>query len=534
MVTHSKWLVLGMALVVGLSLLIGDSYAAPSAPQSGGTVAFGYLQRPRSLDPNVWTGTTDNFIIRQMYDPLLWSPKVGTYVPGLATAWEVSKDGKVYTFKLRRDVKFHDGTPLRADAVKLMFDRIADPTTKSLQGPAIGPYDRAQVVDDYTVRIYLKEPFAPLLANLAGTALSPGSPTAIRSLGDKFAQSPVATGPFKFEKWEGNDLHMVRNPDYKWASAFMNRQGPAYLEKIIWKTIPEAATRMIALQRGEVIGVGNPVLDQVAQFKKDQNFRVYRIDTPGHPKSMPINIKTAPTDDLRVRQAILYGVDRQKVVDLVQHGNADVAHSPFTRSSLFYNAAVKGLYPYNKKKAVELLEAAGWMGKEGVRQKGGQKLKLAIIMFGVGGPNQQLAEVVQAMLTELGFEVSLDVTGYDAYAKRVTEGTYNMAEINYTGLDPNVPAFLMFHSSQIMGGGQFNRTRVADPKLDNLIDTGRRATDTKTRDSAYKEFQMNVMRNAYTLPIWDNSWVTIAGNKLQGLAFDPEGRWLFYNVWLRR
>jgi peptide/nickel transport system substrate-binding protein len=197
------WCVVAVVLLLTAQSLMQDSLAQQQqrpAPTPGGTVSFGYISKPRSLDPNVWTGTSDNMVIRQIFDPLIWSPRPGFFVPGLAAAWQISRDGLTYTFILRQDVRFHDGTPLNAAAVKFMFDRIADPATRSLQRPAIGPFDRAEVVNEYTVAVHLKEPFAPLLANLAGSALSPGSPTAIQRLRADYALAPVGAGPFRFEK----------------------------------------------------------------------------------------------------------------------------------------------------------------------------------------------------------------------------------------------------------------------------------------------------------------------------------------------
>jgi peptide/nickel transport system substrate-binding protein len=507
--------------------------AQPSA-KSGGSVIVAYLARARSLDPNVWTGYSDNMVMRQIYDPLIWSTKLGVYTPGLATSWTTSKDGRTYTFMLRREVKFHDGTPFDAEAVKFTFDRIADPVTRSLQGPAIGPYDRAEVLSAGTVAIHLKEPFAPFLNNISGTALSPVSPTAAKRLGSNYAQSPVGTGPFMFEKWDGNDLYLSRNPNYNWPPTFMNHRGPAYLDSLVFKTIPEEATRMIALQRGEATAVYFPVLDQVAQYRTNKNYQVFQFTTPGHPQSIPMNIRLAPTDDLRVRQAILYAVDRKKVVDLVEYGNANVANGPFSRTTPFYDAAIEQYYPFDKKRAGELLDTAGWKtGSGGVRQKGGQPLRIQFIMFD-SGPLKRESEVIQAMLTDVGFDVALDVTGYDAFAKRVTDGSYNLSEIVYVGLDPNVPAFLMYHSSQITGGGQFNRTRIADPKVDAMIDEGLKTTDLRRRKEAYTAIQEYVMKNALLLPTWENSLLTIAKKEMQGMSFDLEGRWLFYNVSMQR
>jgi peptide/nickel transport system substrate-binding protein len=520
-----------LALVTPASVRIAR---AQSSAHSGGTVIVAYLARPRSLDPNVWTGYSDNMVMRQIYDPLIWSTKLGLYTPGLATSWTITPDGKTYTFMLRRDVKFHDGTPFDAEAVKFMFDRIADPATRSLQGPAIGPYDHAEVLNPSTVAIHLKEPFAPLLNNISGTALSPVSPAAAKRLGGNYAQNPVGTGPFVFEKWDGNDLYLTRNPAYSWGPTFMNHRGPAYLDRLVFKTIPEEATRMIALQRGEVTAVYFPTLDQVAQYRADKNYRVFQFTTPGHTQSIPMNIKLAPTDDPRVRQAILFAVDRKKVVDLVEFGNANVANGPFSQTTPFYDAAIESYYPYDRKRAGELLDSAGWKaGPGGPRRKGGQPLRIQFIMFD-SGPLKRESEVVQAMLVDAGFDVALDVTGYDAFAKRVTDGTYNLSEIVYVGLDPNVPAFLMYHSSQITGGGQFNRTRIADPKLDALIEDGLKTTDLRRRKDAYTAVQEYVMKNALLLPTWENSLLTITKQEMQGMSFDLEGRWLFYNVWMQR
>ncbi len=523
-----------VVVVLTFALLAGSSAAVGRAQdeERGGTLTWAFIQKPRSLDPNVWTGRSDNDVMRQIFDSLVYSPAPGEYMPWLAESWEISDDGTVYTFKLREDVTFHDGTPLNAEAVKATYDRMLDPETRSLQVGNLGPYESSEVIDDYTVAINLTEPFAPLMANLSSTQLAPASPAAFAEFGEQYAQSPVGTGPFMFDRWEGNDLHLVKNPNYNWAPEGMDHQGPAYLDEIVIREVAEPATRMVTLQTGEANVTHYPVFDEIASYE-EQGFQVFRADTPGFVKSMPINIELAPTDDLRVRQAILHGINRQQVIDLIQAGYANVANGPLTRPSFGYDAAVEEMYPYDPERAAALLEEAGWVDSngDGIREKDGQNLSVQLIMFD-SGPNKAMAELIQAMFTELGFEASLDVTAYDAFASRITEGTYNLAEMNWTALDPHLVIFNMFHSGEVTGGGQFNRTRIQDPALDELIERGRTATDPAEREEVYAEIQRYVMDNALILPIWDNAWITLTAPNVQGLRFDLEGRPLLYNVWV--
>jgi peptide/nickel transport system substrate-binding protein len=531
MALHRRTLIQSASLAL-VSAKLGVSGALAQDAERGGVLTYAYILKPRSLDPNVWTGRSDNDIMRQIFDSLVYSPAPDQYEPWLAESWEISDDGLTYTFTLRQDVTFHDGNPLNAEAFKATYERIINPDTASLQVGNLGPFDGVEVLGDYEFAINLTEPFAPLMANLSSTALTPGSPAAFDELGDDYALSPVGTGPFMFDRWEGNDLYLIRNPDYNWAPAALSHDGPAYLEQLTFREVAEAATRMVTLQTSEANITHYPVLDEVASYE-EQGFQVFRVDTPGFAKSMPINMHYAPTDDLLVRQAILYGINRQQVVDLIQAGLANPANGPLTRASFAYNEAVEQMYAYDPAQAAALLDEAGWVDSngDGIREKDGQNLTATMIMFD-SGPNKAMAELVQAMLMELGFEATLDVTAYDAFATRVTEGDYNLAEMNWTALDPHLVLFNMFYSTEANGGGQFNRTKVEDPTVDDLIDRGRTATDPAERAEIYAELQTYVMDNAFILPLWDNSWITLAAPTVQGLAFDLEARPQLYNVWV--
>src|SRR5579864_6097953 len=194
--------VLQVAGAAGVAASLGKALAAveraSAAGAQGGELFYGLTNKFDTLDPNVTTFSDVARMAYHMFDPLLWESKAGVFVPGLAEKWEVNADATQYTFHLRRDVKFHDGTPFNAEAVKFTFDRIVDPALKSQSAfSAIGPYDSSAVADPYTVVVKFKDPYAPFLSSVAQSLLSPVSPDAVKKYGKDFGTHPVGTGPFK-------------------------------------------------------------------------------------------------------------------------------------------------------------------------------------------------------------------------------------------------------------------------------------------------------------------------------------------------
>jgi peptide/nickel transport system substrate-binding protein len=505
---------------------------ATPTPRTG-TVKFAFIAKPKSLDPNVWTGRSDNDIMRNIFDSLVFSPAPGKYVPWLAESWTISPDGKVYTFKLRKDVKFHDGTAFNAKAVKASMDRMVKPETKSLRIGDLGPYDKFEATDDYTFVFTLKEPFASTMDNFSSLSMAPVSAAAADKLGADFAVKPVGTGPFMFEKWDGNDLYLIRNKDYNWAPQGMNHQGPAYLERLVYKEVIEPATRMAALKTNEVNFTHYPVMEDVNDYQKN-GYKIFRFDTPGWVKCLPLNIKVSPTDDLRVRQALNYGIDRGLIAKAIRIGYVLPAFGPLTRASFGYDKSVESMYKYDKAKAFALLDEAGWKAKTpgAIREKDGKQLTLNMIMFD-SADNKVMVEFVQALVKDLGFKADLNVLAYDAFVEAITKGQYNTAEMNWTALDTYLVIYNMLHSDNaVPKGNQFNRTRVEDKQLDTLINSAKTETDTAKRAAIFGQITKYTMDNALILPIWDNAWVSIGTTDINGIQFDLEGRPLFYNVWV--
>ncbi len=508
---------------------------AQGTPVQGGRLTWAYVLRPTSLDPNVWSGGSDTVVMRQIFDPLIWSKTPGEFMPGLATSWTISEDRRVYRFELRRDVTFHDGTPFNADAVKLTFDRIANPETRSLVIGAIGPFESAAVVGSHTVEIKFRRAWGAFLSNLSSVALSTVSPESIRRHGAQTAQNPVGTGPFMFERWQGNDVHLRRNPNYRWASAdMMAHTGVAHLEELVVREVPEAATRMNALRTGEVNFTHFPVLSQLEAIER-AGFPVQRAPQPGFSWSFPMNITRPPTDDVRVRQAIIYGINRTQIVRTVLFNQANVAHGPLTEVTFGYDPTIKDMYTFDPRRAGELLDSAGWRMPAGgrIRERNGERLRLEMIMFDVG-PNKAISELTQAMLQQLGFETTLSVTNYPAFAARVTAADYNLSQMRWSALDPDQVIPTMFASGNITGGGQFNRTRIASEALDREIAEAGASTDPAVRRRLYAQIQQQAMREGWIAPIYDDVWYWMRQQAVQGLRYDLEGRPLFYNVWIQR
>ena len=506
--------------------------AAAGAAKKGGNLLFVHQQKATSLDANVWTATNAARIMRNLYDPLVWQPEGGKFVAGLAEKWEVSPDGKTYTFMLRKDVKFHDGTPFNAAAVKATYDRMTDPATKSLQVGRLGPYDKTEVVDEFTVRILLKEQFVPFLSNLSEHYLAPASPTAVKALGDKFAMNPVATGPLKVKGWtDDTTLVLERNPDYTWGPEFWANRGPAHLDTITIRMVEETATRLIALENGEADLIDAPPPQDVARIKDSGKYDLDVLIVPGMPEFNNLNITNSPTSDLAVRKAMQHGVDRQALADLLFSGVYPPSYGPLTRGSWAYWKGVEDFYPYDVEKAKTLLDEAGWkVGAGGVREKDGKKLTVRHITT-AGGFTQKAAEFIQGSLREIGFDYVVDAMAYEATVKRFIDNEYEAYRLFFALIDPHDVFYLAYHSTQIEGGGQFNRTRIKDPKLDALIESGAKEPDTTKRMAIYQELQKIVMENAWILPNFDTALVHASQKRVKGFTVDLLGRPYLSNVW---
>src|SRR5215208_7495104 len=297
----------------------GPGGAGPAAaPKAGGSFTYAMSRdiTRKGLDPNVGSGQSDIVLWTQLYDTLLYQdPHDQTITPGLAQRWEVSDDGLVYTFYLRQDAKFQDGTPVNAEAVTFTFDRIIDPANPGVSRAQLRDLDSAEVVDEYTVRVRLKNAQPIFLLRLTRPHNAIVSPTAVRTLGpDEFGRKPVGSGPFRLQEWVPGDRFVLRrNPDYAWGPPFFKHQGPAYLDTLTIRVIPEASVRVAALETGEVDAIEHVPATELQRLKDTAAYQVLTSKRGGAPTMLFLNNELAPTNESAVRRALILATDRDTI-----------------------------------------------------------------------------------------------------------------------------------------------------------------------------------------------------------------------------
>jgi peptide/nickel transport system substrate-binding protein len=395
-------------------------------PVSGGKLVYGLTLVVSGIDPRVDASSELGIPLTGVYDTLVYQDVDGRFVPGLAERWTVSDDGLVYTFYLRRNVVFHDGTPFNAEAVQFNLNRITAPETQSRKAKGLlGPYDHTEVVDDHTVRVHFTEPYAPFLDSASQVYLGMASPTAVERWGAEYSLHQVGTGPFALQEFVPKDhLTLVRNPDYAWAPEVYEHTGPAYLDEVEFRFYPEPATRALALESGEAHVMGEVPPQDAQRLQADPGFRLLEVPIPGQPLQFFLNTERAPTDDVRVRQAILHAVDRQTMVATIFRDYSPAAHGPLAAVTRGYDPMVEEYYPHDPSRAGALLEEAGWpdIDGDGIRNRGGNPLQLDLVLMSWGNL-PEVGQMLQAQLRAVGVAVDSQVLAFPAALEAAGTGS---------------------------------------------------------------------------------------------------------------
>ncbi len=457
---------------------------------------YGLTLVPTGIDPQINASSELGIPLASVYDTLVFRDPAGGFVPGLAQRWDISSDGLQYTFTLRDDVHFQDGTPFNAYAVKVNLDRVLDPANGSqLARFMIEPVQSVTVVDDFTVRLQLSEPFAPLLDSLSQVYLGMASPAALQKWGKDYSFHQVGTGPFRFVEYvAGDHLTLERNPDYAWGPSIY-RNKTALVQKIVFRFYEDPATRAPALLSGEEDVMGEVLPLDAQTLAKDNRFSVDPVSVPGQPLQFLFNTKQAPTDDMLVRQALLEATDREALVQTVFGSFSPVATGPLTAST-WGASAVTPASTFNLEDAAALLTRAGWVDSngDGVRERNGLPLRLKLV-YPPWGLTPQTADLLELQWKKIGVAVDLiQAPTFSALIQAQSGGAYNLISLNLSGTDP----YLL--QSFYQTGAEYDWSGVEDARLDSLLLAAERPETRRTGWNSIARSRRRSPRNFWSFP----------------------------------
>jgi peptide/nickel transport system substrate-binding protein len=518
------------------ALALGATLLSPLAlAQSGGslTIAFPANQEPASLDghidPYQSTWLFNSFIA----DPLLILDSDGSYKPALATNWESTPDGKRWSFKLRSGVKFQDGTPFDAAAVKYNLERILDPKTASAQLKSdVGPIARIETPDAMTIVLHYDTPWVTLLDAMRRTPI--WSPTAAEKHGlANFARNLVGAGPFTLQEWVPNNRIVLRRwAEYGGWSSIQKHQGPVHLESVTIRFIGEAAVLGSVVKSGNVQVTYMLPARYIDDYKGKAGFDFFFKDQSGTGLQMVMNTRSPPLDDIRVRRALLHARDMNAINQLLYDGNYAKSEAPLSNNHVCHWDGAKDVYPFSLDRARALLDEAGWKAVQG------QPIRVAQGVKGVadGTPlkiryntlhHKEIGEALQAQYRRIGIDLAVETVAGPVQLDRVRRRDFDLMYERQRSPDPLI-LDQVWNSKWDQPGG-WAWTGFKDATLDAHLDKLRALPSLADRCAAAREGQKIIMQNALMLPTLSDPVFFAMTNKVKNFQIGGEGNWFFLN-----
>jgi ABC-type transport system substrate-binding protein len=501
--TAPTWVV---ALSISLfSLLLLSSCAKKADPNR---LVMIIESSPANLDPRVGIDGQSERIDDLIFDDLLGRDEHFNVTPGLAERWEIP-DPLTYVFHLRHGVRFHNGQTLTSRDVKWTFDSLLTGKIKSTKAATYRFVDHIDAPDDYTVVFHLKEPFAPLLWNVSGPAVG----IVPYGGGNEMTAHPVGSGPFRFVSAELDKEVVLERNDQYWGEK-------PHLQRVLLTVVPDTTTRALELRKGsaDVTPTNSLTSDMVLALSHEPNLKIEHA--PGTVLAyLAFNLRDPILKDVRVRQALAYAIDRQPLIHYLWRDLARPANSVLPPESWAYDGGTKS-YEYDPERARQILDAAGYRAKDGVRFHLTMKTSTE-------ESSRLMAAVFQQQLREVGIALDIRTFEFATFFSDVTRGEFQMYSLRWIGGNEDPDIFdLVFDSSRFPPNGG-NRGFYFNPRVDSLIDQGRRELDQGKRKQVYAELQETLAQDLPYIDLWYFDNVVVHSKRLENVTLSPAGNYDF-------
>jgi peptide/nickel transport system substrate-binding protein len=493
------------AFSVRFGTTVGLAAILATAPVHAQTLRFGLAEDPDVLDPTLARTFVGRIVFAALCDKLFDIDEKLAIVPQLAQSYAWSGDGKALTIKVRPGVTFHDGEKLDAAAVKYNIERHKTMAGSNRRGE-LALVTGVDVIDPMTARLNLSAPFSPLLAQLADRAGMMVSPKAAQAAGDKFGANPVCSGPFKFvERVAQDKIVLERYPDY-W------NKGQIFLEKVIYLPIVDATVRLANLKSGQLDFIERMAPSDVPALKSDSRFKISKVTEIGY-QGITMNVgksdvaKNNPIGrDPRVREAFELALDRDGIVQVVMEGEATVGNQWVAPDNPYYAKNV----PIPKR---DVARAKALLAEAGVPNP------TVTLMTPTTSDAQKIAQVVQAMVKDAGFDVKIQSTEFATSLDLADKGQYEAYVLAWSGrADPDGNIYSFDACKQPL-----NYAGYCKQEIDDLLNKSRTAGDLAERKKAYDQIAAVVLKDRPVVYLFHRHWLWAYTAKLSGLRTIPDG-----------
>ncbi|RLE72783.1 MAG: hypothetical protein DRZ80_06910 [Thermoprotei archaeon] len=516
----NKRRIISLVLLLLISLtLVPTAYKKVSGevegPRLGGTLVIAHWGEPLSFNPDAQVDDAGYAIHSLIFNKLVTLDVDYNVIPDLAYKWEVSSDGLVYTFYLYDNVTWHDGEKFTAKDVKFTLEAIKKFKGVAYEDIKVENIDRIETPSDYVVKIYLKEPYAPFIQFLAwyGTFILPehiyGNVTDWLDPNLPALQEPVGTGPFKLQEWvKGDHITLVANENFF--------RGRPYLDKIVFKIIPDATAALQSFLAGEADVLGHrPPLTEIPKLQETPGVIVQMEPVPSR-WYMCFNMRHKPLDDVRVRKAIAMAINRSEIVEKAENGYGEVAEGTYTPAIAWaYNPNAK-LPEYNPDEANRILNEAGY-----ARGEDGFRFKLTYVSW--QGPEEEaMGQIIKESLKKIGIDVEIKILEFSLWLEKVYKGD----EVDFTVVDgfqgPD-PANLRF---RVTGETpqSLNLAHYKNEEVEKLFEEAEKIADTAERQKLYWRIQEILAEDLPYLPLVELIVFRIYKSEFHGFPWEEEAR----------